>query len=267
MSLSSRDSRISRLAIRAPTLVGTVATLSILMLPFANESRAATLVSEAFPSTATASVTSVGIGTKAAGGKTFTYTIANPGIDSLLYFGPSDPLLAGGTQPIQSGLDGIRANMTFSTISGNTAVWIGSTSFTYSNNGGATFQTATVATEFLFTVTTGNAPVTAASVGAPDSVGAVTDISGLSTFVVNEQFLAADPIGGTFTAFDTLFNSEYPNHTGSCIGGTCEVTSFSGGFFSQAAAVPEPASIAIVGAGIAMVGAVRRRRSRITHPA
>lgn len=264
MSQHTVASLISRLALRAPTLMGTVATVSILMLTFANQAKAVTLVSEAFPSTATASATGVG-STKAAGGKTYTYTIANPGIDSLLYFGPSDPLLGGGTQPVRSGLDGILANMTFSTISGNTAIWIGSTSFTYSNNGGASFQTATVATEFLLTVTTGNAPVTAASVGAPGSVGAVTDISGLSTFVVNEQFLAADPIGGTFRAFDTVFNSEYPNHTGSCAGGACEASSFSGGFFSQTAAVPEPASLAIMGAGIAMAGAVRRRRSRITR--
>ena len=266
MKTPNRDAFISNVPLRVSALIKSAVATSVLMFSLANQAKAVTLVSEAFPSTAIASATGSG-NTKAAGGKTFTYTIADPSIDALLYFGPSDPILSGGTQPIRSGLDGILANMTFSSISGSTATWLGSTNFTYSNNGGASFQTATVQTEFLLTVTTGNAPVTAASVGAPSAVGAVTDISGLSTFVVNEQFLAADPIGGTFRAFDTLFNSEYPNHTGSCISGGCEVTSFSGGFFSQAAAVPEPASIAILGAGMAMAGAARRRRSRTTHRA
>jgi hypothetical protein len=244
-------------------LLAGVATATILLAPLANQAKAVTLTSENYPSTAGASASGTG-STKAAGGKTYTYTIANPGIDSLLYFGGLDPIL-GGAQPIRSGLDGTLGNMTFSTISGNTATWIGSTSFTYSNNGGASFQTATVQTEFLLTVTSGNAPVTAASVGAPSSVGAVTNISGLSSFAVNEQFLAANPIGGSFEAFDTLFNSDYPHHTGSCISGGCEVTSFSGGFYSLAADVPEPASLAVVGAGIAMIGVVRRK-SRIASP-
>jgi hypothetical protein len=163
------------------------------------------------------------------------------GIDEL-YWGPDSTAL-----PTAS-LDGSPDSLTFSGISGTTATWAGTTSWT--NPDDLVFHPI-VPIELRITLSAlgANPWVLSTSIADLDpgpgaGTGAVTiNLSpGGPTYQANVAFLA--DVGSGFVALNSINN-----------GGGLTTSSFSGGFYA-----PEPASALLIGAGL--IAIAMRRRSR-----
>lgn len=174
-----------------------------------------------------------------AGGSSYVFTAFDPMAFTSLYWGTFDD------NSVFAGLDGTAHPLAFSSASGTTATWSGTTSYTNPQNN----STSTVPVEMIITVSgLGATPWTAAApLGLPAGMGAVVDNSAGADFTANVQFLA--DVGSGFVALNSI-----------SVGGGLANASVSGGFF---ASVPEPSSVALCLAGVsalALSKVIRRKR-------
>jgi hypothetical protein len=163
-----------------------------------------------------------------------------------LYWGPDSGY------PPTAGLDGSAHSLTLSSISGTTATWSGTTSWTDPNT--STYYPS-VPIELVIDISglSGTPWVSSTSVpgldpGPGTGIGAVVDDSAGLDFTANVQFLADVPTDGPgFVALNDVL----------LLPGGQANSSFTGGFYS---AVPEPGSLGLLGLGVLGL-ALRRHRA------
>ena len=153
------------------------------------------------------------------GGSSYIFTGFDPGAFTALYWGTYDD------NSVAGGLDGTAHALSFSSSSGTSATWLGTTSYTNPANS----STSTVPIEMVITISgLGADPwVSAASLGLPSGMGSVVDDSVGADFTAHVQFRA--DVGSGFVALNSI-----------SVGGGLANSSVSGGFFSP---VPEPSSL------------------------
>ncbi len=179
-----------------------------------------------------------------AGGQNGNYGGFDNSYFASLYWGPQWGLSPGP----QAGLDGVYHSLPFAGISGTTAVWQGTTSYT-SPGGPGPGSCASCPIRLEIDVSgLGATPwvlegSVAGLTGLAAGIGAVIDDSAGADFVANFQFLA--DLGSGFVAL----NSITPQYGGAT------VSTVSGAFYST---VPEPSVLMMLGLGVASL-AVRRR--------
>ena len=163
-----------------------------------------------------------------------------------LYWGPQWGL---GDPGPAAGLDGVYHDLSFLSISGTTAIWQGTTSYTSPGGPGpASCASCPIRLEIDVSGLGANPWALEASVpglsGLAAGIGAVIENPDGDDFVANFQFLA--DLGSGFVAI----NSIVPQSGGST------VSTVSGAFYSV---VPEPSVLMMLGLGVAGLGARRRR--------
>jgi hypothetical protein len=139
-----------------------------------------------------------------------------------LYWGPSSAALPG------AGLDGSLHAMPFSGISGTTATWAGTTSWTNPSTGlthtGVPIQMRITITGLGATPWVLSTSIPQLDPGVGTGIGAVVNNVALADFSFNTQFLADIPTDGmgNFIAINSVQN-----------GGNQTRSSYTGGFYSR----------------------------------
>jgi len=158
------------------------------------------------------------------GGRTVNFTNFDPTTTwSKLYWGPSSS-----AKPT-AGLDGTNHQLTFSGISGTTATWAGTTSWTNPDTGtvhtNVPIQLRITITGLIATPWVTSTGVAGLDPGPGTGIGAVVNNVGLDDFSANAQFLADIPTDGSgnFIPLNDVEN-----------GGGLTRSSFTGGFYSAA---------------------------------
>lgn len=179
------------------------------------------------------------------------------GLDSL-YFGLNQV----GYGPVGVGLDGLVAPFVFGSVSGQTAVWNGSTTYFdgTSNPPADTRLTMTVTGLGATPWVTDLASIGLDDTGTFGILGAVVDVSSGSDFVLTWKIEAKIGNGGFQPVNGSSGIQQFPGHDGDTR------TNFATGFYSEAtAAVPEPASLLTfsgLALGIGLGGWRKRRKQR-----
>jgi hypothetical protein len=179
------------------------------------------------------------------GGQNVSFTGFTPDTVWLeLYWGPSSDFLP------TAGLDGSTHSLTFSSISGTTATWAGTSDWTNPTDS-TTYTDVPIELRIDISGLGGTPWVISTSISGLDpgpgtGIGAVVDNStSQADFTANVQFLADIPTDALgFIALNDVQQS----------GGQTN-SSFTGGFYS---AVPEPGTAALLGVGL--LGMASRKR-------
>ena len=176
------------------------------------------------------------------GGLTFSYTGFDPTQYSELYWGPWDGA------PIGASLNGQEIDasemMTFSTFSGNTAVWTGASTWSYFS-GNTLYSDRPILTRMTVT-TNPSSFVDASALGA--SVGVLAPVTG--DYSANILFEAN--FFGNWLPIDVGYNM-YQTLPGSGTG-----VSFNGGYYHTP--VPLPGAVLLFSSGLLGLLRIRRRR-------
>jgi PEP-CTERM motif len=189
-----------------------------------------------------------GSGNSATGTLTATYSGFNTSQYNQLWWGPANIWASmDNVGTPNAPIPGTPAQdlMTSVTITGSTATWTGQTYVSGVN------YTGYVSTEFVATLSPG-ASWEYATVPGISGPLAVVQITNGASFTVSEQFLGSYGSTG-WQPFLTLDNSIHPYNSGE------ELTSLDGQFF-YTAAVPEPATWAMMVLGFASLGLMAYRR-------
>jgi hypothetical protein len=228
----------------------TLAAGALIAAALSFTAHAATLNGPKYPAPNNNGFSSSGTNSGSAGGKTFNYSGFDTSAFDDLYWGPDENLLPG------AGLDGALHTMTYDQTMGTTAYWQTTSSYTNPTTNATSTQTIWLAID-IFGL--GSSPwISATSIGLPSSVGAVVDDSAGSNFSANLLFTVGASPGGT-----PINNLQQAPTTG-CPDSNCRTqTAFTGAFYwtDPVAAVPEPASLALIGAGMVGFCAIRRPRN------
>jgi hypothetical protein len=209
----------------------------------------ATLIGPVYPAPGGNAFSQSGSSAGSSGGVTNSYSGFDTGAFSALYWGPQ-----WGSDGPQATLDGTLHDLAFLGISGTTAIWQGTTSYTSPGGPGALSPCASCPIRFVVDITGlgANPWVTERSVAGLSAlapgIGAVVDDSSGADFSANLQFQA--DLGGGFVAINGVLQGAPGGQTGSSV---------SGAFYS--APVPEPGTLAMLLAGVASLSAWARRRA------
>jgi len=221
-----------------------LALLASCALLVGTAANAATLVGPAYPAPGGNTFFSSGNPSSGdAGGQDGNYGGFDAGAFLDLYWGPQ-----WGTDPgPRAGLDGTLNALAFLSISGTTAIWQGTTSYTSPGGPGpGSCGSCDIRLEIDISGLGANPWLLEASVvglsGLAPGIGAVVDNSAGLDFTANFQFLA--DLGSGFVAINDVANA-----------GGQTVSSVSGAFYS----VPEPSLALLLGAGLIGRLAVRKR--------
>ena len=223
---------------------------SLIASALAFTAHAATLNGPKYPAPGNNGFSSSGTSSGSAGGKTFSYSTFDTSAFDDLYWGPDENSLPA------AGLDGTLHTMTYVSTSGTTSYWDTMSSYTNPATNVTSTQTIWLAIDITGL---GSSPwISATSIGLPSSVGVVVDDSTGSNFSANLLFTVGASPGGT-----PINNLQQAPTTG-CPPNNCRTqTSFNGAFYwtDPVAAAPEPASLALIGAGMVGFCAIRRPRN------
>jgi len=214
-------------------------------LAFSTGYASAALIGPTYPAPGGNSFSSSGSQISAAGA-TRSYGSFNTSAFSTLYWGSDSSSLPG------AGLDGTAHTLSFSSTSGTTATWLGTTSwFNHNTNTNNT----NVSVEMLIDIGgLGATPwVTASSLGLNSNLGALVDLSSGQNFTANVKFLAN--VGNGFQSLDSIDASGLVK------------ASLNGAFYysdpnGSTAGVPEPGTTGLLAIGALAVASLRRRIAR-----
>jgi len=183
----------------------------------------------------------------ATGGKTGTYTITDPSGYSDLYWS-----IAG-----SAGLNGSLETLSLSSVSGQSAFFTGTTGYVDAYGADAGDYISSVAIELEVTLGAGASWVSASSLGLDPSLGDLADVTGLSSFTANLQFLA------DFSEIPDSGTSGYQaiNNVDQIVTGDTH-TSTSGSFYDNqpAAGVPDTAgTLGLISLALLGLAGMRRK--------